>query len=474
MRKDKQKLNTINSQSFFRGTHYVVGLVAILLFFSTFLFYDSKQGQIKRNVPEGQTQSQQEGTSPVHPLDPLVKVAIVSTMRSPGKELDSWICYHLGLGFHTIYLFFDDPNDPDIPIAQKYSPRVQIIPTNTELKNKWKVLSYYNNFKWWIDVEVMARQCLNVGIAIQMAVKDKIDWILHIDADELFYLPDHYSNVNEHFSLLHKQGFDQAVYVNLEAVPENLEADNYFQNTTLFKISSIVITSQSTYNKYNEFWESKGSYFNGYWTGKAAARVFPQLEPLEVTRFFKPNEKRANFNGPWILHYINPTYTSTKKKYEKLGSFADKSWDRKYVPSSELDNPNYPYEGQALKSHRDMRDLFAKPNEQEKKKLYMKQIGIQSKEELLKFRNHLLQRNTFIRDFLNHHKCKGDVPSPTQSHSPLSSLPESNTCQEAPNVYCYGIDFDCCDMLYNSRQSLNKKENPRLNKKWNGNKILKP
>jgi hypothetical protein len=50
-----------------------------------------------------------------------------------------------------------------------------------------------------------------------------------------------------------------------------------------------------------------------------------------VTRFYRKGEKRANFDYPIILHYINPTFSSTKKKYEMLGNFADDTFSRKSI-----------------------------------------------------------------------------------------------------------------------------------------------
>lgn len=37
----------------------------------------------------------------------LVKAGIVTTVRQPGKEFDSWLCYHLGIGslFYLILIF---------------------------------------------------------------------------------------------------------------------------------------------------------------------------------------------------------------------------------------------------------------------------------------------------------------------------------------------------------------------------------
>lgn len=306
-----------------------------------------------------------------------VKVGIVITVKDPGIEFDSWICYHLSIGFDKIYIFFDDPNDHYINMVKRYSNySVQVIPRSDRLLNRWKKTKVWENFRWWIDVEVMARQCLNAEIGLELALKDGISWLLHIDADELFYAPD-YNNIHEHFEQLHRQNFDQAVYLNYEGVPEQLESENFFKTITLFKQNTITIVSQTSYDKYNEWWDHKATYFTGYWTGKAAIRVSKDVYPLEVTRFYKKDEKRANFDGPIILHYINPTYSHTKKKYQTLGKFEDMAFNQKYVDRSQLSaTADLPQEGQALQSHRQLRDIFhSLKSEEQKKQEYMRMTG---------------------------------------------------------------------------------------------------
>lgn len=64
----------------------------------------------------------------------------------------------------------------------------------------------------------MSRQCLNVEVAVQLALAAGHDWLLHIDADELFDCPG--QDAGAHFARLAAQGFDRAVYPNLEALPK--------------------------------------------------------------------------------------------------------------------------------------------------------------------------------------------------------------------------------------------------------------
>ena len=50
------------------------------------------------------------------------RVAIVTTLRNTGGAvLDSFIRYHVQLGFAHLYLFFDDPEDHAIPSAGRHT-----------------------------------------------------------------------------------------------------------------------------------------------------------------------------------------------------------------------------------------------------------------------------------------------------------------------------------------------------------------
>lgn len=55
-------------------------------------------------------------------MDSSIRVGIVSTMRGPEFTLESWILWHSSLGIKDFYIFFDDPKDSAISIAQKYQP----------------------------------------------------------------------------------------------------------------------------------------------------------------------------------------------------------------------------------------------------------------------------------------------------------------------------------------------------------------
>src|SRR5205807_846691 len=155
-----------------------------------------------------------------------VRAAICTTLRNAGPVLESFIAYHLAIGFERLYLFFDDPTDPDLARVSAH-PTVTAIPHDTRLREHWRRLPQYPEQSAFTDSEVMARQVLNVEMAMQLARAAGFTWLLHIDADELFYSP--LQSAAEHFEQVERQQLETVVYLNYEAIPERDEIGDFFR-----------------------------------------------------------------------------------------------------------------------------------------------------------------------------------------------------------------------------------------------------
>src|SRR4051812_12401724 len=150
--------------------------------------------------------------------------AIVTTLRGAAPVLDSFIRYHLAVGFSHLYLFFDDAEDSGIPIARRHPPaQVTVTAAGPALDAEWRQCVQFGYFKPHLANEVMARQCLNVEVAVQMGLAAGHDWLLHIDGDELFHCPG--QDVPTHFGRLTASGIERVTYPNLEALPERIDVD---------------------------------------------------------------------------------------------------------------------------------------------------------------------------------------------------------------------------------------------------------
>jgi hypothetical protein len=284
-------------------------------------------------------------------------LAIVSTVRDAGKVLDSFIRYHVAIGFDRLFIIFDDPCDPMAESARRY-PQVTALTNDDGLRRRWKTRRSYARVGPFIDDHVMSRQILNAEVAIEMALEMGLEWILHIDVDELFHSQE---APKKHFESLAERGIDFVTYPNHEAVPEAFKIDDYFKTVTLFNKNAYTL----------EAGQARGRRrFLYYGNGKSAARLCRNLMAKSVHEFMLSRERswayrnflhlflpyrkiplvkpRVSFGGSWrkrgsggsraasqdvhklpvILHYACCGFQHFWQKYKTLGSFPDRWFGR--------------------------------------------------------------------------------------------------------------------------------------------------
>ena len=183
--------------------------------------------------------------------------------------------------------------------------------------------------------EVQARQTMNAETAMAMAAHRGMDWLVHIDSDELFYTgpavatisqlrnggereegagcerPRHSSAlptvdsqqdklplVTDHFADLDREGVFQMTYLNHEGVPERPDIEDYFAEVTLFRQHHFAVplrgpgtgTGDMTRDAMR-FWEQRthhGQYLLVYDNGKSATRVLPEVRAKSVHSWILP------------------------------------------------------------------------------------------------------------------------------------------------------------------------------------------
>ena len=255
------------------------------------------------------------------------RAAIVTTLRNAGAVLDSFVAYHLAIGFDHVFLFFDDPDDPDLPRMAAH-PAVTAIARDAGLRQAWSALPQYAAHAAFTDTEVMSRQVLNAVLAMGMARERGLDWLLHIDADEVFYSPN--ESAAAHFSRLQNSPLESVVYLNYEAVPERDEIDDFIREVDLFKRPlSLAPNGPDARRMVAETSQLAPKFFSFYSNGKSAVRLSaPGVEPLGVHGWGRMDRATAVEHSPhhFILHYACCGFETFWTKYATLGRFADKWW----------------------------------------------------------------------------------------------------------------------------------------------------
>ena len=158
---------------------------------------------------------------------PAFRVGLVCTMRDNASSLDSFICYNLALGFSALLLYADDPEDEVVVVARRYpADRVLLRTHDATLHEEWRRLPSWGRLQLYAATEVQARQMLNAEHAMQRSLALGLDFLLHVDSDELLHLPCATGGggggeaLQAHAALLSQRGALQFTYRNLEAVPE--------------------------------------------------------------------------------------------------------------------------------------------------------------------------------------------------------------------------------------------------------------
>ncbi len=301
------------------------------------------------------------------------QAAIVTTLRNAGRVLDSFIAYHRAIGFARLYLFFDDPADPDLPRIAAH-PFVTAIPHDSRLRDRWRALPDYAGHAAFIDREVMTRQALNAALAMELARADGLDWLLHIDSDELFFSPT--QSAAEHFRSLEDQPADTMLYLNFEAFPEADDIGDFFREVDLFKVPrelnpnpvtpALLSTLKATPQLHPDF-------FHYYGTGKSAVRLSaPGMQPNGVHHFAHPRGeyRMAEARAQFVLHYPCCGFEAFWTKYVTLGRFADHWWEKYDIAAS------------IGRFHLEARDIVATGDREVARSFYRQRVAIGDKARL--------------------------------------------------------------------------------------------
>src|SRR6185312_3882881 len=270
-----------------------------------------------------------------------MKLAITTTVKDCKPYLDIFLAHHFSIGFDHIFMFLDDPLNETVnpPID---NARITVIKNDEELQMRWKKLRCYKHLGKFRQTDLSARQILNVNVALEMARQQKIDWLLHIDIDELFYSPE--QDIKEYFQRLSADKIAGISFLNHEAIPARTNATDIFRETTLFKKNFTALNDRQK-NVLQRLMVENSTYFNFYGNGKSAVKVTKTANCYSAHDFnlgffnrLNPFAGRKKTNHslplPGILHYACCNFDLFWSKYQTLGNFNDKWLDGTPIKTS--------------------------------------------------------------------------------------------------------------------------------------------
>ena len=206
--------------------------------------------------------------------DNNVHVALISCIYKP-KNIETWLQIHRNFGISRFYINLE--NTPELVNYLKEQPDVSLSVSNSDNKNNY--------------LSLQDRQVEFIQKALILAKKDNIDFVVHIDSDEILE-----GDINEILSL--PPDVSTFWMQNYEAVYEKIpdKSDNCFQAKKYLDCSN----------------EICASYING----KGGARVIPSIKVIGPHRF-AGTEKEIKLNII-IKHYESCDFDQYIKKYKNL------------------------------------------------------------------------------------------------------------------------------------------------------------
>ncbi|KAI3739275.1 hypothetical protein L2E82_29676 [Cichorium intybus] len=264
------------------------------------------------------------------PSDLKPKICITTSTSAGLEQILPWMFYHKVIGVGTFFLFVEGKAaTPSVSKVLESIPGVKVIYRTKELEEKqansriWNETWLSSFFYKPCNYELFVKQSLNMEMAILMARNSGMDWILHLDTDELI----HPAGGGEYSlrKLLHDIpcDVDMVVFPNYESSVERDDIKDPFTEVSMFKRNYDHLPKDTYFGMYKESTRGNPNYFLTYGNGKSIARVQDHLRPNGAHRwhnYMKTPNCKTLFLTPKAF-----IVASTATEEEKL------NWYREHV-----------------------------------------------------------------------------------------------------------------------------------------------
>ncbi|KAF9664638.1 hypothetical protein SADUNF_Sadunf16G0039100 [Salix dunnii] len=171
------------------------------------------------------------------------------------------------------------------------------------------------------NYELFVKQSLNMEMAIVMAREAGVDWIIHLDTDELIH-PAGAREYSLRQLLMDVPGnVDMVIFPNYESSVERDDIKEPFSEVSLFKKNYDHLPKDVYFGNYKEATRGNPNYFLTYGNGKSAARIQDHLRPNGAHRWHNymktPNEVKLEEAA--VLHYTYPKFSDLTSRRDRCG-----------------------------------------------------------------------------------------------------------------------------------------------------------
>ncbi|KAK9069242.1 hypothetical protein SSX86_013358 [Deinandra increscens subsp. villosa] len=256
------------------------------------------------------------------------KICITSSTSAGLEQLLPWIYYHKVIGVTNFFLFVEGhAATPHVSKVLESIPKVSLIHRTKELEEKqaksriWNETWLSNFFYKPCNYELFVKQSLNMEMAIVMAREAHMEWIIHLDSDELVYpsgtreysLRQLLSNVPENV--------DAVVFPNYESSIERDDIQEPFSEISMFKKNFDHLMKETYFGNYKDSTRGNPNYFLTYGNGKSAARVQQHLRPNGAHRWnnYRKHPNEIKFDDAAVLHYTYTKFSDLTSRRDRCG-----------------------------------------------------------------------------------------------------------------------------------------------------------
>ncbi|MGH7988387.1 MAG: glycosyltransferase family 2 protein [Candidatus Binataceae bacterium] len=238
-------------------------------------------------------------------------IAIVCTVRTDEATLTRWIAYHRHCGVDRFLLFFDYADDPVIERFER---------DDCVTITRWDAAHWARATTLPANPALDERQIFNTACALTAARRDGIEWLLHIDTDELLYVPGH--DLRRYLAR-NGRSADAMTFQTLEAMPKAACQRHVFEEIRWFKRSRSPIRGAGLAARLL----GCGTLFRhglvkGHAIGKSIVRVAADVGIIGVHKpFATPGHSLPTIvaRDAYLLHFDCCTYDDWALKWQRRG-----------------------------------------------------------------------------------------------------------------------------------------------------------
>ncbi|XP_019082317.1 PREDICTED: glycosyltransferase-like At2g41451 [Camelina sativa] len=263
-----------------------------------------------------------------HKPDLKPKICITTSTSAGLEQTLPWIFYHKVIGVSNFYLFVEGTAaSPNVSRVLETIPGVHVIYRTRELEEEQAKSRIWN--ETWLakffykpcNYELFVKQNLNMEMGITMARDAGMEWILHLDTDELV----HPSGTREYSlrNLLRDvpAEVDEVLFANYESSVERDDIKEPFTEVSMFKKNFKHLPRDVYYGNYKKATRGNPNYFLTYANGKSAARIQDHLRPNGAHRWnnYMKNPNVMELEEAAILHYTYSKFPDLTSRRDRCG-----------------------------------------------------------------------------------------------------------------------------------------------------------